>query len=168
LQKPAKRGNPIEYAPHPVRVAFVALCGRLAALQHEHRATVGQQTKAERLAALREAHPTELTGFADADLQSILNRKPLAVAVELAANASGASPDYWRDLYTYCARKMPPEADRDHWERAECYHREQVERYHAEIERAISGKDPCKPKPSRLSKLNNAFGRLPSDVSSYW
>jgi hypothetical protein len=112
-----RQGNAVEYAGHPVRVAFATLCGRLAALQREYLATVCSGTIKERLAALQQRHPGELNGFAPDELQRILTRKTLAVAGELAASATSTSADFWGDVY---------------------------KREAGEIERAISGIDPCK------------------------
>jgi transcriptional regulator with XRE-family HTH domain len=101
-----RTGNPVEYAPHPVKAGFSRLCLLLAILQREYRATVGAGTVAERLAALQQSHGAELAGFDPSELQRILTRDPLAAAVELAATATGISADYWRDLAKREAREI--------------------------------------------------------------
>jgi hypothetical protein len=97
----AMSGNPVEFARHPAKAGFAALVERLAVLQRAYRATLGSGTIAERVEALQQRHH-DLQGFDPAELQRILNREPLAVAVELAATATSTSPDYWRDLARRC------------------------------------------------------------------
>jgi len=94
-----RRGTAIGYDKHGAWDCFYRLCGQLGKLRREYQKTFGDKIPA-RLAALRAKHPGELNGdFADdKKLQKVLNGKPRAVAIELAASVSGTSADYWHDL----------------------------------------------------------------------